>query len=220
VQGGCGATLLPMQVITKGTTQNALCKFLDGSSFTELGGGCKAKATAIVRRTVNEHGLLAEHPPYYQDATTGHMTVAGNKTHWTNESTLRLWVDAIVWPAHQKDCEECGADPDLAKTIVNIDCYPVHISKSFQAWLKHKYSQLCMVNVLPKCTSKAQFADVVLNKPFKNYYSRAHTLFLMRKVKEHLAHPRGPERFELQPDGYSCGHTGTQVVSAGVSQAG
>jgi hypothetical protein len=39
----------------------------------------------------------------------------------------------------------------------------------------------------PKCTSKVQFAGVVLNKPAKNYYSRLHTLFLMRTVKEHLA---------------------------------
>ena len=38
----------------------------------------------------------------------------------------------------------------------------------------------------PKCTSKVQFADVVLNKPFKNYYSRSHTMFLMQLVKDHL----------------------------------
>jgi hypothetical protein len=112
---------------------------------------------------------------------------AGNKTHWTNESTLRLWVDGIVWPVHKKDCEKRGADPAIAKSIINIDCYPVHISKSLRAWLKNKYSQFCLVYVPPKCTPKAQFADVVLNKPFKNYYSHAHSLFLMRQVKDHLA---------------------------------
>jgi hypothetical protein len=113
--------------------------------------------------------------------------LAGNKTHWTNESTLRLWVDEIIYPAHKEDCESRGLNPATAKSIINIDCYPVHISKSFRAWLKSKYSQLCLVYVPPKCTSKAQFADVVLNKPFKNYYSRAHTSYLITQVKEHIA---------------------------------
>ena len=46
---------------------------------------------------------------------------------------------------------------------------------------------LLLVYVPPKCTLKAQFAGVVLNKPFKNYYSRSHTVYLMQQVKEHLA---------------------------------
>jgi hypothetical protein len=98
--------MLPVQVITKGVTQNTLRKFLDGSSFAELGSGDKAMATATARGTVGEHGLLAEHPPYYQNATTGHMIVSGNKTHWTNKSSQRLCVDAIVWPSHKQDCKE------------------------------------------------------------------------------------------------------------------
>ena len=34
---------------------------------------------------------------------------------------------------------------------------------------------------------RRQFADVVLNTPFKNHFSRAHTVFLMYQVKEHLS---------------------------------
>ena len=52
--------------------------------------------------------------------------------------------------------------------------------------MKRKYSMLLLVYVPPKCTSKAQLADVVLNKPFKKYYSRSHTVYLMHQVKEHL----------------------------------
>ena len=100
---------------------------------------------------------------------------------------MRLWVDKIVWEEHKRIWEERGCDPAISKGIVNIDCYPVHISKEFRAWMKRKYSMLLLVYVPPKCTSKAQFADVVLNKPFKNYYSRSHTMFLMQQVKDHLA---------------------------------
>jgi hypothetical protein len=125
------------------------------------------------------------------------LLLAGNKTHWTNESTLRLWVDEIVWPAHKKDCKKRGADPAVAKSIINIDCYPVHISKSFRTWLKNRYIQFCLVYVPPNCTSKVQFADVVLNKPFKNYYARAHTMFLMHQVKEHLESNEGLSGFNF-----------------------
>ena len=114
-------------------------------------------------------------------------SLAGNRTHWTNESTLKLWVDKIVNTEHKKRCEERGLDPGIAKSIVNIDCYPVHISREFRAWMKRKYKMHLLVYVPLKCTSKAQFADVVLNNPFKNYYSRSHTMYLMNKVKEHQA---------------------------------
>jgi hypothetical protein len=95
-------------------------------------------------------------------------------------------VDEIIYPAHKEDCEARGINPTTAKSIINIDCYPVHISKTFRAWLKNKYSQFCLVYVPPKCTAKAQFADVVLNKPFKNYYSFAHTKYLITQVKQHI----------------------------------
>ena len=52
--------------------------------------------------------------------------------------------------------------------------------------------------VPPKCASKAQCADVVLNKPFKNYYSRSHTMFLMNKVKEHLANDQQLSTFNFK----------------------
>ena len=83
---------------------------------------------------------------------------------------MRPWVDKIVYPEHEARCQESGLDPAVAKGIVNIDCYPEHISKEFRAWMKAKYSILCLVYVPPKCTSKAQIVDVMLNKPFKNYY--------------------------------------------------
>ena len=69
-------------------------------------------------------------------------SLAENKTHWTNESTLRLWVDKIVWPEHKTRCEERGCNPAVSKGIVSIDCYPVHISKELRPWMKEKQSML------------------------------------------------------------------------------
>ena len=59
---------------------------------------------------------------------------------------MRLWVDKIVWEEHKARCEERGCDSAVSKSIVNIDCYPVHISKDFRAWLKRKYSMLLLMS--------------------------------------------------------------------------
>ena len=79
-------TMLPMQAITKGATQQSLRKFTDGSGFTQVGGGFQAeaksgKAKSAVRKTCTDDGKLGEHPPYYQDPDTGHMIVAGMFKH-------------------------------------------------------------------------------------------------------------------------------------------
>ena len=80
VTSSAAGTMLPMQAITKGQTQQALRKFIEGSTFTEVGGGYQAKARSgksTVRKTCTDDGKLAEHLPYYQDPWTGHMIVAG-----------------------------------------------------------------------------------------------------------------------------------------------
>jgi hypothetical protein len=77
VTSTAAGAMLPMQAIAKGITQLALRKFVNGSTFTELGGGYKAKATATSRKTFSEDGTLAHHPPFFRDPATGHMIVAG-----------------------------------------------------------------------------------------------------------------------------------------------
>ena len=104
-----------------------------------------------------------------------------------NESAQRLWVHDVLWHKHVRACEQAGDDPHTAKSIVNIDCYSGHISKAFRQWFKLKYPTRRLVYVPPKCTARAQFADVVLNKPFKNYVSRQHTMHMMKRVQEQLA---------------------------------
>jgi hypothetical protein len=95
---------------------------------------------------------------------------AGHKTHWMNESTLRHWVDTVIWPALKADCESHEQDPLKAKSVIYIDCYPVHISQACRTLIKYKYKQFRLVNVPPMCTSKAQVADYLLIQPLNNYH--------------------------------------------------
>jgi hypothetical protein len=79
VTSSAAGKMLPMQAIASATTQQAHGKFNANSSFTELGGGFKPKASAATRKTVKADGSLAEHPPFYRDPATGQMIVAGTQ---------------------------------------------------------------------------------------------------------------------------------------------
>jgi hypothetical protein len=179
-----------LRILLQSSSSTALLVSASISSQRAVKPGAKS------RKMVKE-GKLAEHPPFYRNPATGDIIVAGHKTHWTNESTLHLWIDEIVMPAHNKDCEQHRQGPKIASSIVNIACYPVHISKAFQACIKEKHPNLHLISIRTKSTSIAQPADVFLNKPFKNYYSQLHTLHMMQHAKNHLAEHDDLTQFNL-----------------------
>ena len=178
--------MLPFQLIAKGTTHACLDKFVKlQPGFKVRGGGAKKPDTsaAAKSRYTKIDGKLVDTPPFYLDEATGHILCAGDKSHWTNASTLRLWIRQVVWPAHVKDCQARGLDPLKAKCILHFDAYPVHISAEFRAWLKAEFPQILLVYVPANCTSKVQIADLVLNRPLKCEYTRRHMLFLMKECR-------------------------------------
>lgn len=77
VTSSAAGDMLPMQVIAKATTQQAMRKFTYESTFIELGGGYRPKPKSLTRKTCDHNCELAEHPPYFTDPTRGHMIVAG-----------------------------------------------------------------------------------------------------------------------------------------------
>jgi hypothetical protein len=52
--------------------------------------------------------------------------------HWMKASTRRLWVSSIVWPHDQRVCVDAGLDPEVAKGILHIDAYLLHIAEEFR----------------------------------------------------------------------------------------
>lgn len=182
--------MLPFQLIAKGTTHACLNKFIEHQPGFKVraGGARKPNAgPAAKARYTKIDGQLADNPPFFYDQETGHILCAGDKSHWTNASTLRLWIEQIVWPKHVADCEARGLDPLKAKSIVHIDAYPVHLSAEFREWIKRKYPQLLLVYVPANCTSKVQIADLVLNRPLKSDYTRRHMLFCMKECRLQMA---------------------------------
>ena len=100
--------VLPMQVIAKGTTLQALKKFVDGSNFTREAGGFEpntkaaaakaAKGQSVVRKTLTDEKKLAEQRPYNQDPWSGHMIEAGVMTSIVSY-LMNVAYRAFVHPA-------------------------------------------------------------------------------------------------------------------------
>jgi hypothetical protein len=105
-----------------------------------------------------------------------------------------LWIEQIVWPAHEAACErdstdERPLDPLKEYSIVHMDAYPVHIERKFIDWTQHhpKYKQLLLIYVPANCTSVMQVGDVAYNRPFKAIFTREHMQHLTQNVQEQLA---------------------------------
>ena len=105
-----------------------------------------------------------------------------------NASTLRLWVDNCVYTEHKRVCEAAvpPLNPREPTGIIHVDAYPVHLAQEFRDWLKEKHPQFRLIYVSANGTSEIQFADLVLNKPFKNYMSRHYTAWMIETVQKEL----------------------------------
>lgn len=88
------------------------------------------------------------------------------------------FVISIAWEGYKRGRESRDRDSSVTRSIHNIDCYAVHISKTFITWLKKNYDLFRMYTNHPS-TPVARFADVALVELFKNC-SRAHTIFCLR----------------------------------------
>jgi hypothetical protein len=173
-------------VITKGGTVSSLDKFvIDNEGFKGAlveGGVTRGKGTARYMRTKPKKGSgetvkVAELPPFIQNMN-GDVLACGDDNHWMKLPSLKLWVARVVWPKHQRECSAKGLDPQIAKGIIHIDAYPVHISADFIKWVKDTYPMLLLISVPCNFTSKTQIADVALNRHLKAAYVAAHMAHL------------------------------------------
>ncbi len=81
-----------------------------------------------------------------------HLTMSSN--HWSNQQTMREFVDQVIMSWHAKQCEELGRASSSQHYIWNIDCWKVHISEEFKGWLKENHLLLHLVFVPANYTSK------------------------------------------------------------------
>ena len=67
-----------------------------------------------------------------------------------------------------------------------IDCWSVHISKEFRAWMKNNHPRIHLLFKLANCTSIFQPTDVILQRPFKHVFRMKFNKFIMDVISNQI----------------------------------
>ncbi|KAJ7362495.1 hypothetical protein DFH08DRAFT_639504, partial [Mycena albidolilacea] len=79
------------------------------------------------------------------------MLPSGTKTYWSTHDTMHLLVDDIIAPYFEATKLELGL-PSSQISIWKIDCWSVHKSKEFLAWMKKNHPTIIVLFVPGGCT--------------------------------------------------------------------
>nr|BAV58298.1 hypothetical protein [Ulva partita] len=110
-----------------------------------------------------------------------HWTFTEN--HWSNLQEQKNYVRLILAPFLRAKIQELGL-PENQKVLYIIDCWPVHISASFQQWMRDEYSWILVLYIPPNCTSKLQPQDKFYQKPFKAAVMLAFCAYQVKRYEQ------------------------------------
>ena len=188
-----GGEMLPLQLIFTGKDKD------------------KANATGKQKGKVKDKRKGQRAVPSLSTADTDkthgwHLTQTHN--HWSNLESMKDYIRFIIRP--WVDQKALARNERAPHCILLIDCWSVHKSKDFLQWMATAYPSYHIVFVPANCTSKAQPADVVLQRPFKNTITNAFNAWMtdeihlqvkggtpaqdvrvntgMKKIKPHVVH--------------------------------
>jgi hypothetical protein len=116
------------------------------------------------------------------EAAGWHLTFSSN--HWSTLTTCQQFVVNILQPYRQQQIERLGLSQD-SKLIWLIDCWSVHTSKQFSAWMK-THSEILMLYVPANCTAVFQPVDVILQRPFKHGFRQQFDQWTMEEMDKQL----------------------------------
>ncbi|KAG6863217.1 hypothetical protein C0991_007362 [Blastosporella zonata] len=87
-------------------------------------------------------------------------------TYWSNQTTMRDFVDHILAP-YFNGVKQAQGLPPTQKALWTIDVWSVHRSKEFITWMKTNHPNIILDFVPGGCTGVAQPCDVGIQRPFK-----------------------------------------------------
>jgi hypothetical protein len=100
------------------------------------------------------------------------------RNHWSNQMTMREWVENVVVPYLVRERARLGLSPSQ-KALLIIDVWSVHQSAEFLDWMQKMHSNI-LINLVPGgCTGIAQPLDVGINRPFKHAVKVAYHSWLV-----------------------------------------
>jgi hypothetical protein len=117
-------------------------------------------------------------------ASNAHVTFSEN--HWSNQATMKEYIEKIVVPYADKCIKDHHLAAD-ANIILMLDVWAVHKSEEFRGFLRSKHPRIHLVFVPANCTSKLQVADVALQRPFKHGITTRFDEWVATVVAEQIA---------------------------------
>ncbi|KAJ7038755.1 hypothetical protein C8F04DRAFT_1255677 [Mycena alexandri] len=94
------------------------------------------------------------------------MLPSGTSMYWSNHETMHVLVDDIIAPYFESTKVELGL-PKSQVSIWLIDCWSVHKSKDFLAWMKKHHKNIIVLFVPGGCTGVWQPLDVGIQRLLK-----------------------------------------------------
>ncbi|KAG6823766.1 hypothetical protein H0H92_009110, partial [Tricholoma furcatifolium] len=106
--------------------------------------------------------------PFYAEAIAAgfHFEFSNTDTYWSNQQTMRNFVNNILAPYFDDVKREKGLPP-TQKAMWTIDVWSVHRSVEFITWMKENHSSIILDFVPGNCTGVAQPCDVGIQRPLK-----------------------------------------------------
>lgn len=91
---------------------------------------------------------------------------SGTATYWSNQQTMRAYVNDILAPYFERKKRENGLPP-TQKSLVQLDVWSVHRSAEFREWMRKNHPTIILDYVPGGCTGVHQPCDVGIQRPLK-----------------------------------------------------
>jgi hypothetical protein len=121
------------------------------------------------------------------------------KNHWSSLYSMQQYVTTVIRPFILSQITE-HALPLNSHALLIIDCWSVHKSKQFLEWMKVNYPNYHIIFVPAGCTSVAQPADVILQRPLKHEYKNQYTSWTVQQMVESIKSGTNPVDCQLLKD--------------------
>src|ERR1700737_3616925 len=108
-------------------------------------------------------------------------------------STCQEFVETILQPYRKQVIDRLNMHKD-SNLIWLLDCWSVHKSKEFVAWIKEKHPNILLIFVPANCTSIYQPPDVILQRPFKHGFRKAFDIYTTAMIDKQDEEEEGKKR--------------------------
>lgn len=169
-----------------------------GAKQIDLAGNEEKRAFTILISISNDgtllpfqaiyHGLTSKScpsttAPCYDEAIAAgfRFEFSGTKTYWSNQKTMREFVDNILAPYFENSKKKLNRPPEQ-RCIWQMDVWSVHRSLEFREWMKANHPTIILDYVPGGCTGVAQPCDVGFQRGFKLSLKRSYHEDLVQEI--------------------------------------